>query len=254
MKRNAEQLCLFWLTTQKNCWDNLASTNQAWLKQNSSSSVFASWGEIKMLGFSWAVQDWIGFNFFGSGLDSEWKISWSANFCRVAENSYKNGYQVRKNWIGNIDFATTALNCGCEFRTSQAISAKFQKFGSKTSNLATLIYANCFYSCELRCSRAEWMILPFCFYLTNQGVWRTRRTPAGSKLVIDETIAQSRSLFLQLWASLFQCWINFTPMLLLSDKPGCAMFQAHTPNLMDKIIAQSRRFFCSCELCCSRAE
>ena len=33
---------------------------------------------------------------------------------------------------------------------------------------------------------------------------------------------------LQLWAAMFQDWVNFTPLLFLSDKAGCATFQAHT--------------------------
>jgi len=49
-----------------------------------------------------------------------------------------------------------------------------------------------------------------------------------SKLVIDKTIVQSRSLFLQLWAALFQSWLNFTPLLFISGKPGCVLFEAHT--------------------------
>ena len=36
-----------------------------------------------------------------------------------------------------------------------------------------------------------------------------------------------RKLFLQLWAALFHGWVNFTPLLLLSDKPGCTTLQAH---------------------------
>ena len=52
----------------------------AW-RQNSSNSAFASWGKIKTHGFTWADQDWIGFNLFGSGLDSDWKISQSAHLC-----------------------------------------------------------------------------------------------------------------------------------------------------------------------------
>jgi len=61
-------------------------------RQNSSRSSFASWGKIKTHDFSladqdwiglmickyFADQDWIGFNFIGSGLDSNWKISQSA--------------------------------------------------------------------------------------------------------------------------------------------------------------------------------
>ena len=34
-------------------------------------------------------------------------------------------------------------------------------------------------------------------------------------------------LLLQLSAALFQCWVNFTPLLSLSDKTGCATFHAH---------------------------
>jgi len=69
-------------------------------RQNSFSGAFAAWGKIKFHYFSWADQDWIGpmifknfadlgwigFNFFGSGLDSDWKISQSAHLCWVGEN------------------------------------------------------------------------------------------------------------------------------------------------------------------------
>jgi len=48
-------------------------------RQNSFSGAFASWGIIKIHYFAWADQDWIGFNFIGSGLDSDWKNSQSAH-------------------------------------------------------------------------------------------------------------------------------------------------------------------------------
>jgi len=62
-------------------------------RQNSSSSYFASWGKLKTHDFTLAIQDWIGpmffknladqgrigFNFIGSGLDSDWIISQSAH-------------------------------------------------------------------------------------------------------------------------------------------------------------------------------
>jgi len=55
-------------------------------RQNSSSGSFASWGKMKIHDFTLADQDWIrlmslkpfgdqnwiGFNFIGSGLDSDW--------------------------------------------------------------------------------------------------------------------------------------------------------------------------------------
>jgi len=71
-------------------------------RQNSSSSSFASWGKIKFHDFAlveqgwigltifknFADQDWTGFNFIGSGLNSDWKVSQSAHLCYlVAETS-----------------------------------------------------------------------------------------------------------------------------------------------------------------------
>ena len=84
------------------------------------------------------------------------------------------------------------------------------------------ICENCFCSCELRCSRAEWILLPCCFYLT-----KGCATLQGSKLVINKTFAQSRSFFLQLWPSLFQGWVYFTPLFRSSKSEGVA-FEAHT--------------------------
>ena len=66
-------------------------------RQNSFSGAFASWGKIKIHYFTWtnqdsiglmifkkfADQDWIGFNFIGSGLDSDWKISQCAHLCNL---------------------------------------------------------------------------------------------------------------------------------------------------------------------------
>jgi len=55
----------------------------------------------------------------------------------------------------------------------------------------------------------------------------------------------------ELWAALFQGWVNFTPLLLLSDKPGCATFQAHTCRArklaIDKIFVQNRDLFLQLE-------
>jgi len=48
----------------------------------------------------------------------------------------------------------------------------------------------------------------------------------ASKLAIDKTYAQSRSLFLQLWPALFKGWVCFTPLLFRSDNAGCTLFQA----------------------------
>jgi len=72
-------------------------------RQNSSSSYLASWGKIKKHDFTLADQDWIGpiifkmlvdqdwirFNFTGSRLDLEWKISHSAHLCRIESESNK---------------------------------------------------------------------------------------------------------------------------------------------------------------------
>jgi len=38
-------------------------------------------------------QDWIGFNFIGSGLDSDWKISQSAHLCK--QDLYKGGDAIQ---------------------------------------------------------------------------------------------------------------------------------------------------------------
>jgi len=90
--RKCQRLCLFCLMMQKHGWNFFAFNQSCW-RQNSFSSGFASWGKIKTHGFTWADQDWsglmifknfadqhwIGFNFIGSGLDSNWKISQSAH-------------------------------------------------------------------------------------------------------------------------------------------------------------------------------
>jgi len=36
---------------------------------------------------NFADQDWIGFNFIGSGLDSDWKISQSAHLCQTVHGA-----------------------------------------------------------------------------------------------------------------------------------------------------------------------
>ena len=69
---------------------------------------------------------------------------------------------------------------------------------------------------------------PISFYLTNQCVRHSRRTPAGlEKVVTNKIFMQSHSLFLQLWPALFQGWFYFTPLLFRSSSAGCALFQAH---------------------------
>jgi len=68
-------------------------------RQNSSSSSFASWDKIKIPDFTLADQagsdwwfskicgqDWIGFNFVRSGLDSDWKIAQSAHLCKIPQH------------------------------------------------------------------------------------------------------------------------------------------------------------------------
>jgi len=55
----------------------------------------------------------------------------------------------------------------------------------------------------------------------------------GSKLVIDKTIAQSRSLFLLWWPALFQGWVHFTPFLFRASNPGCTVSEAHAPPGLD---------------------
>jgi len=70
--------------------------------QNSFSGAFALWGKIKIQYFTWAQQDWIGlmifknfadqnwiaFNFIGSGLDSDWKFSLCAHLCCSGDKSW----------------------------------------------------------------------------------------------------------------------------------------------------------------------
>jgi len=64
--------------------------------------------------------------------------------------------------------------------------------------------------------------------------------------VFEEIFAQTAFAVVS-W--LCQCWVNFTPLLLLSDKPGCATFQAHTCRsrklVIDKAfaLAQNRSLF-----------
>jgi len=63
-------------------------------------------------------------------------------------------------------------------------------------------------SCAVPTSGAEWILLP-CFLLSDKTGCTTFQAHIcrGRKLVIDKIFAQSRSLFLQLWASLFQGWV-----------------------------------------------
>jgi len=104
---NAKNLCLFCLMRQKHCWTYsiLRSTNRIWLKAKYLQYCFCLKRQNINIYFAWADQDWIGpmiftnladqdgigFNFvgsgldriqfFGSGLDSDWKISESAHLC-----------------------------------------------------------------------------------------------------------------------------------------------------------------------------
>jgi len=109
---NAKRLCLFCLMTQKHCWNYFAFQPIVFgWRQNSSSSSFASWGKRKKEWFYnggsgldrtddfqkfcesgldriqfyrfrtgsdsiLSDQDWIGFNFIGSGLDSDCFLVW----------------------------------------------------------------------------------------------------------------------------------------------------------------------------------
>ena len=71
-------------------------SSRNYLRQNSSSSSFASWSKIKIHDFTLADQDWIGlmifknfaywigFNFIGLGLDSDSTNSQSAHLCNGA--------------------------------------------------------------------------------------------------------------------------------------------------------------------------
>ena len=86
-------------------------------RQNSSSSSFASWGKIKFHDFTlveqgwigltifknFSDQDWTGFNFIGSGLNSDWKISQSAHLCYlVAETSSFPAFSSREVTLGQM--------------------------------------------------------------------------------------------------------------------------------------------------------
>ena len=90
------------------------------------------------------------------------------------------------------------------------------------SRLRRDICENYFCSCELRCSRADWILLPCCFYLaTNECVRHSRRTPAGLETrnrqdVLSEpqlvseivTWAVSRlSVFYSLVVSIQRAWV-----------------------------------------------
>jgi len=129
------------------------------------------------------------------------------------------------------------------------------KYVLEYSRIRRGICENCFCSCEVRCSRAEWIFSPVA------SIWQTSvfDIPGahlqGSKLVIDKTIAQSRSLFLQLWPALFQGWVCFTHLLLRSSKLGCGLFEAHAwARLLVFTETFVQTVFCCCNLRYCRAE
>jgi len=74
--RNAKKLCLFCLMRQKHYW-NYFAFNQSYLAKAKIAPVVLLPHVISLV--VWADQDWIGFNFIGSGLDSDGKISQSAH-------------------------------------------------------------------------------------------------------------------------------------------------------------------------------
>jgi len=97
-------------------------------RQSSSSSVFASWGKMKIHDFTLADQDWIGvmnfnsysdqnwigFNFIGSGLDSDWKISQSAHLWSEMRIQQTAEMSTDQDWIrteANFDRIKTGSNC-----------------------------------------------------------------------------------------------------------------------------------------------
>jgi len=86
-----------------------------------------------------------------------------------------------------------------------------------------------FCCCELRCSKAEWILLPCLFRSFNPGCAPLNgmaHTYRARKLVMDKTFPQSRKLFFSLWPELFQDWVCFTPLcvstfkLWVCDIPG----------------------------------
>jgi len=94
----------------------LPSTNHIWLKAKQLQWCFASWGKIKIHYFPWADQDyirlrifknfanqdWIGVNFIGSGLDSDWKISQSTHLWCVGLSCYRCHGQLSKTCVPNL--------------------------------------------------------------------------------------------------------------------------------------------------------
>jgi len=61
---------------------------------------------------NFADQDWIGFNFIGWGLDSDWKISQSAHLCLLEKTSHQKRWTSQWwaldwTWIGlDPDYST----------------------------------------------------------------------------------------------------------------------------------------------------
>ena len=90
---------------------------------------------------------------------------------------------------------------------------------------------NCFCSCELLCSRS-WLNFTPLLLLSDKAGCATFKghTCRAWKLVIDKTFVQNRTFLLpfQLQPALFQGWVYFTPLLLRSSNPACALFEVHT--------------------------
>ena len=89
---NAKKLCLFCLMRQQHYW-NYFAFNQSYLAKGKTAPVVLLPCIVRqnkniwiglMIFKNFADQDWIGFNFIGSGPDSDWKISQSAHLCHLA--------------------------------------------------------------------------------------------------------------------------------------------------------------------------
>jgi len=70
-----------------------------------------------------------------------------------------------------------------------------------TARIRKHIRADCFRSCDLRCSKAECILLPCLFRYSNpMGLRYSRGTPTGPDCSYPKR--NSRRLFLQLWTGL----------------------------------------------------
>ena len=118
------------------------------------------------------------------------------------------------------------------------------------------ICANCFCTCELRRSRAEWILLPCYSYLTNLGVRHSRRTPVGfeTRNRLDNRAEPKRV------SAVVSCALPgliefYSPVASVWQTKVCAIRGAYllgsTARMQKNIRADC---FCRCKLRCSRAE